>query len=343
MFIKYLVISSFKKSLIANLLEKNNMEFEFLYEKSINYNKTITNKIVFFEDVDIIVVKKIREKNYLPRFILINSNDYVLDYKMASLCQLSAIMSFPIDKDLFFEEIIKCDNEIFKINSELFSRVNILEEKNRNLALDIEYSKNEKILLNLFLNNENVLISEDTILEHFNLFNIEISLKTLKNLLSSIRKKDKNLEIKNIYGVGYKYKKNILFAEFNSFIDMEFEKNIKSSKNFELNIEISCSYLLNKLDIDRVCFMEYEDDRVKILDEKVVYPQKKVLEQISFLEITTFHKKTIDYSLKKGEPYIINFDDIVNLYFYFLKVLKEKLKQNQLYISLLSIKIDFFQ
>lgn len=178
----------------------------------------------------------------------------------------------------------------------------------------------------MFINNENIVISDENILEYFSFFDISISIKTLKNLLSTIRKKNKALKIENIYGTGYKYKRDELPLEIKSLIDLEYERSILSSKSFDFSIDISCSYLLNKLDIDRVCFMEYENDIVKILNEKVIYPQKKVLEQINSLNITSFHKKTLFMCLKEEKPYIINFDEIVNLYFLFPKEFKGEAK-----------------
>jgi len=326
LFVKYLVVSNLKKSLIVDLLEKYDIEYDFIYENFLNNHFTANNKIIIFENIDIDIIYEIRQKNFLARFIFIKSKEYILEKEKASLCQFSAILDFPIDEKLFFEKIIKCDDEILMIHNEMFLKTDFFLEKDKNFQIDKKYTKNEEILLNFFLNNENILVSEDSILEYYKFYNVEITLKTLKNLLSNIRKKDKCLEIENIYGSGYRYKKNMLSVEFDNFIDLEYEKNIKSSKDFNLKVEISCSFLLNKLDIDRVCFMEYENDIVKILDEKVVYPQKKVLEQITSLEITTFHKKTILFSLKNEEPYIINFDDIVNLYFIFPKNFEGKIK-----------------
>ena len=323
MFVKYLIVSSLEKSYIVDLFKKHHMEFDFLKVSSFSSSLDYSNKILIFEDIESELIYKFRQINYLARFICLNSNSFSFSNEKLVLCQVSAILEFPFKEELFFETIIKCDNEILNIQKELFSKNKLIINQKSN---DVKYNKNESILLNMFLNNENILLSEDYILEYFHFFNIEISLKTLKNILSSIRKKDKSLNIENIYGVGYKYKKNILINETIELIDKEYEKNINISKNFDFNIDISCSYLLNKLDIDRVCFMEYDGDFAKILDEKVIYPQKKVLEQISLLKITDFHKKTISFSLKEEEPYIINFDEIVNLYFIFPKEFKGKVK-----------------
>lgn len=326
MFIKYLVISSIKNSPVSNILEEHSIEFDFLHKEKFDNNFVIDNKVVIFEDIDIDTMYKYRQENFLARFIFVKSEESILNNDKIYLCQLSAILESPIDEKLLFEKIIKCDEEILKINNELFSKIDNSIQKNDSFKIDEKYSKNEIILLNMFINNENIVISDENILEYFSFFDISISIKTLKNLLSTIRKKNKALKIENIYGTGYKYKRDELPLEIKSLIDLEYERSILSSKSFDFSIDISCSYLLNKLDIDRVCFMEYENDIVKILNEKVIYPQKKVLEQINSLNITSFHKKTLFMCLKEEKPYIINFDEIVNLYFLFPKEFKGEAK-----------------
>ncbi len=322
MHLKYLIVSAFENSFIVKIFERHSIDFDFFHLNSLDIDFKFSNKIVIFENVESNIIYKFRQKNFLARFILISHNQKSYDFKELSLCHLSAIVNSPIKEEEFFKQIIKCDEEIIKIEKELFIQNNNSSENKESIDTNIKYSKNETILLNLLMRNENIILSQSSILEYFNFLGIEIKLKTFKNLLSSIRQKNKNIFIENIYGEGYKYKKSDLTYEDNSLLDNEYRAKIKNLKNFYANIDISCSYLLNKLNIDRVCFMEYKDSSVSILDEKVVYPQKKVLEQLSSLEITDFHKNTISFSLKHKQPYVLNFDNIVNLYFIFPKKFK---------------------
>lgn len=322
MHFKYLLISAFENSSIIDLFEKHSINFDFIDIKSISSDFGFSNKIVIFENIDSNRIYEFRQKNFLARFILIYSHEKFYDFKELSLCHLSAIINFPFKEEELFKQIIKCDKEIIKIENELFIQNDNLSENKDSVNTNIKYSKNETILLNLLMKNENIILSQNSILEYFNFLGVEIKLKTFKNLLSSIRQKNKNIFIENVYGVGYKYKKSSLTYEDYNLLDNEYRNKIKKVKSFYSNIDTSCSYLLNKLNIDRVCFMEYKDSSVSILDEKVVYPQKKVLEQLSSLEITDFHKNTITFSLNHKQPYVVNFDDIVNLYFIFPKKFK---------------------
>ena len=319
---KYLIISAFENSSIALLFEKHSINFDFLYIKSISNDFLFSNKILIFENISSDIIYKFRQKNFLSRFILISYDEIFYNLKELSLCQLSAIITFPFKEETLFKKIIKCDDEIIKIQNELFYQNENINQTDLNKELNIKYSKNETILLNLLINNENIILSQNSILEYFNFLSIDIKSKTIKNLLSSIRQKNNNIIIENIYAVGYKYKKSDLIYEDENLLDNEYKNKIKAIKNFYSKIDISCSYLLNKLNIDRVCFMEYKENSVTILDEKVVYPQKKVVEQLSSIEITPFHKNTITFSLKHKQPYVVNFDDIVNLYFIFPKRFK---------------------
>lgn len=72
-------------------------------------------------------------------------------------------------------------------------------------GLSVELTKYELILLQLFIEKAEQVCSTEEILYYFDDFQIEMSKKSIRNLVSKLRKKLPSSFISNIYGMGYKF------------------------------------------------------------------------------------------------------------------------------------------
>ncbi len=76
-------------------------------------------------------------------------------------------------------------------------------------GLPVELTKYELILLQLFIEKSEQICSHEEILYYFDNYQIEMSEKSIRNLVSKLRKKLPSSFISNIYGMGYKFTLNM--------------------------------------------------------------------------------------------------------------------------------------
>lgn len=72
-------------------------------------------------------------------------------------------------------------------------------------GLSVELTKYELILFQLFIERSEQICSHEEILYYFDDYQIEMSEKSIRNLVSKLRKKLPSSFISNIYGLGYKF------------------------------------------------------------------------------------------------------------------------------------------
>lgn len=156
------------------------------------------------------LIKSIREINYWVPIIVITSDDSKeILYECTNL-SIQAFLSKPLSKSAFFDVINRVLKfiQISKIEKiELISNIFYNPEKcqieNGNIINPL--TKNEKILLDLFLDHKNSLISYEKI-SYFiwEKDDKQMSENSLKTLIKNLRNKTSKDLIINISGLGYK-------------------------------------------------------------------------------------------------------------------------------------------
>ncbi|WP_418185770.1 response regulator transcription factor [Aliarcobacter vitoriensis] len=155
------------------------------------------------------LTKILRENDYKTKIVLItaHSNDSLLlesinidvNYyliKPATLKKVKDMLNkISIDLLRSSEKIIRLDEYIY---------FNLSSKKLFNKDIEIKLSKKELSLLELFIINRNKDITIEDIMSHCwsDIF-IEISLDSVKSLVSNLRKKLPKNTLVNVYGVGY--------------------------------------------------------------------------------------------------------------------------------------------
>lgn len=120
----------------------------------------------------------------------------------------------PLDFSSFLKDIMQICNTIYISKNEKQSIVKInktltwnKEEKVLTLNdKEIKLTKKEIILLDILIKKKNILFTAEELINilWFDTFNIDADINNLKNIISRLRKKVPNLNIINIYGLGYK-------------------------------------------------------------------------------------------------------------------------------------------
>ena len=155
------------------------------------------------------LTKILRENDYKTKIVLItaHSNDSLLleainidvNYyliKPATLTKVKDMLDkISIDLLRSSEKIVRFDENIY---------FNQTSKKLYNKNIELKLSKKELSLLELFIINRNKDITIEDIMSHCwsDIF-IEVSLDSVKSLVSNLRKKLPKDTILNVYGVGY--------------------------------------------------------------------------------------------------------------------------------------------
>ena len=155
------------------------------------------------------LTKILRENDYKTKIVLItaHSNDSLLleainidvNYYLIKPATLKKVkdMLDKISIDLLrsSEKIVRFDENIY---------FNQTSKKLYNKNIELKLSKKELSLLELFIVNRNKDITIEDIMSHCwsDIF-IEVSLDSVKSLVSNLRKKLPKDTILNVYGVGY--------------------------------------------------------------------------------------------------------------------------------------------
>jgi len=306
------LVTKDKNSYLVDFLEHFTVKFKVVEEEYVFSNSMLNDfKIIIFDNVNISTILKYRSRNSLVRIIVIGHKEILLD-KNIIFCQISSFLETPTDIDSFYNQIIILQNEYNNLRSNMYKKTNqsnLNEKFKNNEAKDYSniLSKNEQILLNLFLNNPTTTLSHDYILEHFFNFKSEVGIRTLKNIVSSLRKKIPEIEIKNVYGSGYLFKKIILNKKLDLYILDEFTQRVELSTNKQDLYDDICTYLLTLLNVDRSFIAEYKRDEktLTILEEKTVEEFPGALNVDPNVALSTTNINVLESSLKHNEAYVI--------------------------------------
>ncbi|WP_164966548.1 response regulator transcription factor [Arcobacter sp. AHV-9/2010] len=145
----------------------------------------------------IVLITAFSKDSLMLEAINIDVNYYII--KPATLKKIKDMLDkISIDLLRSSEQIIRFDENIY------FNQSN---QKLYNKDIEIKLSKKESNLLELFCKNINQSITiEDIMVCCWENFDIEISVESVKSLVSNLRKKLPKDSIINIYGVGYSLK-----------------------------------------------------------------------------------------------------------------------------------------
>ncbi len=156
------------------------------------------------------VAQIVRNYNKTTPIVMITAHSDTTTLLEAIELNLTAYLIKPITKNKLEELLIKLQKYFQESSKELIylSRTVYWDTQEQLLYKDgsvIELSIKEKRLLTLFLKNINKNIYYEDIMAHVweENFHEEISIASVKNLVSSLRKKLPKDSLKNIYGKGY--------------------------------------------------------------------------------------------------------------------------------------------
>ncbi|PHR72001.1 MAG: hypothetical protein COA66_07300 [Arcobacter sp.] len=121
----------------------------------------------------------------------------------------------PIDYSDFLDDILIISNKIYNNNLNVDTNIvkitdTLIWNKDQKKLSDgktiIALTKKEIILVNTILKNNGRIYTADELISRiwFEDMDVNADIKNLKNTISRLRKKIPNLQIKNIYGMGYK-------------------------------------------------------------------------------------------------------------------------------------------
>ncbi|WP_320035103.1 winged helix-turn-helix domain-containing protein [Halarcobacter sp.] len=190
-----------KKVFIANSLK----EAQKSYKK---YSPCIVVVDDSFEDANMIAfLKEIRKSDIKTAFIVISSsldNKYVND--LIEL-YITKYLVRPFLKDEFLIALNKC---LQVIESRIYSNVKlgkdmIFNHQTQTITKDSEIivlNKKETILINLFIQNQNRVITYEEL--EYHIWDNESTTAALKSLIRDFRKKTYKSILQNFSGIGYK-------------------------------------------------------------------------------------------------------------------------------------------
>ena len=199
--IDYILNIFFKKTFHTNSLLNANQ----IYEK--NFPKTIIIDINLNEENGISFVKGLRKKNKnLPIIIITNNKEVDVLLEAIKLNLIDYLMK-PLDINKLINALNLCANQILN-SGEILAILNqnirydyvekvIINEKSK-----INLTKNERRLLELFLENKNIYIKNEDIKKRI-WSEKEISDSAFKSLLNRLSTKIGKETISNSFGNGY--------------------------------------------------------------------------------------------------------------------------------------------
>lgn len=191
----------FKKVFIANSIKEATNSYKKYSPCIVLIDDDFNNK----ESVDFI--SKIRENDLKTAIIILSSSDknrYFLD--LIELHITKYILK-PYDMNILYLAFLKClqtiENRIYsnvKLKDNIF--FNFQTQSIINNGKVIVLNKKESILLNLFIQNPNRIISYEEL--EYHIWNSEGTTAALKSLIRDFRKKSYKNILKNYPKIGYK-------------------------------------------------------------------------------------------------------------------------------------------
>ena len=159
-------------------------------------NRTVVTFVGEPQTVVVAAFKGIKKAGELIEGLDAGADDYIVKpFKFEELAARLRALSRRIDKP--FEEVLSCGNLKLNLNTRTVTRGGEI----------IELSKKEYDLLELFIRNQNYVLTREILLERIWGFDVEVTENALDALVKLLRKKvDQPGEpsiIKNVRGVGY--------------------------------------------------------------------------------------------------------------------------------------------
>ena len=151
------------------------------------------------EDQNLVIVSAYDDSRYLIE--LINTG-------------VDHFLSKPFKSDMLIEALYKSCQKVKKIGSSEFISLNdgfVWNKKDKMLKDQndfVKITKNERTILDLFINNPNQIFSDDMIFNamYYDDANKDMSVDSVKSIIKRLRKKLPADSIENIYGDGYRIK-----------------------------------------------------------------------------------------------------------------------------------------
>ncbi|RXJ85456.1 response regulator transcription factor [Arcobacter cloacae] len=190
------------------------------YKKNLSYYDLIITDIQMPNMNGINLIKNIYKLNPKQKVLVLsahNESDYLLELVNIGIAQF---ILKPVDYDSFLEIIFKVSQNIYekkykkeskdtpfvKLTQELFWNKELKQLIFKNQI--IKLTKKEFLLLDLLLKYPEKVYTNEEIINFLwsGEPNLEIQISNLKNLISRLRKKVPDLDIKNNYGFGYSIK-----------------------------------------------------------------------------------------------------------------------------------------
>lgn len=184
---------------------------ENIYEAQKNYKKYSPCIIVVddsFENKDMLLfLQKVRQSDLKTAFVVLTqnqANSYVLELMEL---YITKYIQKPFDENKFLSALNKC---LEIIESRIYSNVELgngilFNFQNQSIIKDgkaIVLNKKESILINLFIQNQNRVISYEEL--EYHIWDNECTEAALKSLIRDFRKKTYKDILKNFSGLGYK-------------------------------------------------------------------------------------------------------------------------------------------
>ncbi|MEZ4694429.1 MAG: response regulator transcription factor [Aliarcobacter sp.] len=190
------------------------------YKENLSYYDLIITDIQMPNMNGINLIKNIYKLNPKQKVLVLsahNESDYLLELVNIGIAQF---ILKPVDYDNFLEVIFKVSKNIYekkyKKESKNNSFVKITEDLFWNKELKqlifknqiIKLTKKEFLLLDLLLKYPEKVYTNEEIINFLwsGELNLDVQISNLKNLISRLRKKVPDLDIKNNYGFGYSIK-----------------------------------------------------------------------------------------------------------------------------------------
>lgn len=204
------ILSSMLKDKYRFIVAYDGQKGYELYQK---YSpQIIISDIVMPKMNGIEMAKKIRQKDHNTKIIFLTSHSEVNYLLQSTDLKLSKYCLKPIEKEELFEAIKNAFSELKRFNTVYNEKLKIDENYswdfiNLELIKDKEIIKltpKEKEILNFLLKNRGRLITYEELIYAIWDDNESSSDKTLKTMITNLRKKIPESLIENVYAIGYR-------------------------------------------------------------------------------------------------------------------------------------------
>ena len=196
----------------------NGVEAIGLYDKHYKeaqryYDVVITDiQMPMMDGIDL--AEEIRKRNPKQQLIVLSAytdSEYLIRLINIGIAQF---INKPVEQDELVEALfVVCNNRagsetdreeetIVRLGEEVVwhKKSNILRKE----GYPVPLTRHESVLMQLFVERANQVCTADTIMQHFYLQGVELSERSIRNLVSKLRKKLPARAIKSIYGMGYR-------------------------------------------------------------------------------------------------------------------------------------------